>query len=1533
MRRQAGERMNLDDHISELLHLDDIGSNKLMDLGASGSTYYIVRCGGHPESSLAEGVMRVMLSRRGKGATTALTGSSAAEGEEQSLSGGNNFDWNCATGSDPARVKDSAKLHRFIDNAYREINLKGNNPVYLTVGAIEWKVAAAGGAQTVVTPLLVFPIRLVRRDAVSPVTVEFVEDDAYFNPCLYHRLRRDRGAELAEAFPLPGGSAASADEPIDMSSFRPSRDEYDFSYFDRVEEFAESLTRDADENTVFRFKRNTVAIVTYNHGEMCMYFDIRRNLATIEHHPLVERVFERGSAPPSAPAKSLPDLVLPADSVQEDIIARILDGESMIIKGPPGTGKTLTIANLVAALMGEGKKVLFASKKLSALGEVHAKLPDNLRKFALLLEGETEKQAASVNRAEITKALRAVVDARREYSLPLSAEGERMSAESDEQAAFGLLRDYHKFMFETKYAIGMTGYEILDESMKRAGLPCVGFTRSRALLGVTADEFAAARRAASEADQKFDALTGGGSHAADKCPWYGIREGVLAEEALADYSDIACDAENALAAADGVAARLPGADGISMFALREVFAGETDKKTVAAVAEAAKAERTKKSGVLTAVVKAHKKYSDAAAASDDAFVFKGGDAGGLATALAGCGLPGEAPVSVLKDIALHPALFGGASGDGLTDAELDLLIGKTELLRANAEAEAKETEAIRKAFSEQAEQELASLPAARMKALAEYAESGREKPRFTDFAARSAFKKLAAASYVKGVTFPEIAAAANAYNARERLRGERVGLVNRLNQSFGRALNEDETRCLTSVLDYILLSGGDGGALVRGTVTSRGTLLAALSAFAEAPFGADICGLSAALVREREKDALFAALKKFGETYPLVAVTDREGAPATAAAVRAVAEICAAEDLSLMSGEEIAELLGSLRDERAAAAIDSLKIKAERFGKRHFAGVYTRLPLERTTPRDWRIFLSEAESRSVLGAALGYAALKKTRPCGADMQVFFRPFEETGRRPGSFGDIFARSFFRALASELLASLGRERNGCYDRVKTALGAFGDAERRLAAASALRIEQRCMQRIDPRDPDLAFVYSDRGRSSDAAVRKLFKEHPSAMLKLIRCFILSPSSVSLLFRPEEYSTFDVVIVDEASQLEPVTLLPLLFRAKQCVLVGDEHQMPPITHFRAKNTASRDDGDYDPDISALSLALVNERFAVTELVCHYRSATESLIKYSQKRFYPNMRTFPAAVPKIAGELGLRSVYVEGGVFEGSRNEREAKAVVDCLRAHFDRYYDEKTGRLAESVGVVVFNEKQLEFITSLVERDGKLSSAVSRARAADGDVPDKTVFFKTILTVQGQEAAHLILGLTYGRNMAGGAVSSFGDLNSNRHGRCVFNVAVTRAQKSVTLVHSLHSWEITNDNLSFIKDYIRLVEDFAADERGVQFVSAPPRDGFVSSVARALAEAGVPEHRIVQGYGVTEGSVRIPIAVLSEDGRSAVLGIMCETALGRKYNYIDYNVRYHDILAARGWRLRRLGIQEWFDDGEGVIGALTALINETTD
>ena len=161
---------------------------------------------------------------------------------------------------------------------------------------------------------------------------------------------------------------------------------------------------------------------------------------------------------------------------------------------------------------------------------------------------------------------------------------------------------------------------------------------------------------------------------------------------------------------------------------------------------------------------------------------------------------------------------------------------------------------------------------------------------------------------------------------------------------------------------------------------------------------------------------------------------------------------------------------------------------------------------------------------------------------------------------------------------------------------------------------------MKGINPEDPDFAFV--DAERDPAATLRSLFKKYPRAILKLKKCFILTPSTASVLFRPEEYNDFDVVIVDEASQLEPVNLLPVLFRSKQCVIVGDEWQMPPIKHFVTqyeKRVVEADGTEtlvLEPELSALTLALRNQAFHAEELLCHYRSRTESLISYSQELF-----------------------------------------------------------------------------------------------------------------------------------------------------------------------------------------------------------------------------------------------------------------------------------------------------------------------------
>lgn len=67
-------------------------------------------------------------------------------------------------------------------------------------------------------------------------------------------------------------------------------------------------------------------------------------------------------------------LIRDADSSQQRVIAAVLAGQSGVIQGPPGTGKSQTIANLIATLAANGKRVLFVAEKQAALEVVRRRL-------------------------------------------------------------------------------------------------------------------------------------------------------------------------------------------------------------------------------------------------------------------------------------------------------------------------------------------------------------------------------------------------------------------------------------------------------------------------------------------------------------------------------------------------------------------------------------------------------------------------------------------------------------------------------------------------------------------------------------------------------------------------------------------------------------------------------------------------------------------------------------------------------------------------------------------------------------------------------------------------------------------------------------------------------------------------------------------------------------------------------------------------------------------------------------------------------
>jgi hypothetical protein len=277
----------------------------------------------------------------------------------------------------------------------------------------------------------------------------------------------------------------------------------------------------------------------------------------------------------------------------------------------------------------------------------------------------------------------------------------------------------------------------------------------------------------------------------------------------------------------------------------------------------------------------------------------------------------------------------------------------------------------------------------------------------------------------------------------------------------------------------------------------------------------------------------------------------------------------------------------------------------------------------------------------------------------------------------------------------------------------------------------------------------------------LRQLVARAPRALQALKPCFMMSPLSVAQYLAPASIS-FDIVVMDEASQLKPEDALGAVVRGAQLVVVGDPMQLPPTSFFERL-----DDEEDEPDDSAAALADSESILDVASMLYapdrllkwHYRSQHGSLIAFSNAEFYANrLIVFPSPVAS-SSELGIQFVPVANAVYHAGTNVEEAGRVIDGVLEHMRL-------RPGESLGVVALNLRQRDVLEDEFERRFKedvfAQGFVERHRNSA-----EPFFIKNLENVQGDERDIIMISVTYGPDRAGNVFQRFGLIHYQRTDR----------------------------------------------------------------------------------------------------------------------------------------------------------------------
>lgn len=367
---------------------------------------------------------------------------------------------------------------------------------------------------------------------------------------------------------------------------------------------------------------------------------------------------------------------------------------------------------------------------------------------------------------------------------------------------------------------------------------------------------------------------------------------------------------------------------------------------------------------------------------------------------------------------------------------------------------------------------------------------------------------------------------------------------------------------------------------------------------------------------------------------------------------------------------------------------------------------------------------------------------------------------------------------------------------------------------------------------------------------------------------------------------AAFDLVIFDEASQIDQMRAAPALARAKRAMIVGDPRQLRHVSFVAddaMRDAAARH--QLGPHRSRLLDVRRNSLFDVgaaashiTWLDEHFRSVPH-IIRFSDRTFYGGNLRLMTQHPSNETRDAIHTVNVSGARNETGANRVEVEEVLRQVAVY--------AAAGATSIGVISPFRAQADAIEEAI-----------LAIYGPEDIERLGLRSGTVHAFQGSERDIVIASLAIDGDVTGGSLNFVQNPN-------LFNVLVTRAKREMVVVTSVDDSSLP---VGLVADYLRHAEHAPHGADG-----AKPGSEWAGDLMAELRGFGVP---VVASYPVAGWSVDLAVG---EDVHA--IGVETGVHPGGPETHIEQ----HLALRRAGWEMADAFQSRWLTDAAGAAEMLS--------